>query len=259
MPELPEVEVMRKYFEFAALNKNISEVEIYDAKILKGDIRTFNHTLRNKHFIQTSRRGKYLFVQTEQFASALHFGMTGDLQLTSKNEEQPRFSRLAFRFKDGERLHVLSMRKFGYVKPINSIDDFIEEKSLGPDALGIKQEDFLKMLDNRKTMLKPFLMNQKNIAGVGNWIADELLHRCEIHPEKQINTLGQAEKKSLHRELSKILQAAIRFKTNKGNFPKKWFVNQRSLNGNCTRCEGDISHLKVGGRSSYICLVCQRV
>lgn len=257
MPELPEVEIMRQYFELAAFKKKIEDVELYDAKMLKGDIDDFKKDNIGKRFIKTDRRGKYLFAHTKDTTNVIHFGMTGDLELSSKSNDRPRFSRLAFVFKGGERLHLLSLRKFGYIKPIKDFNAFVEEKKLGEDALGMNKATFLRLMDGKKTKLKPFLMDQKHLAGIGNWIADELLHRCQLHPEQSLNTLGETEMAELNKELQKILKAAIRYKTNKGNFPKSWFVNQRSLSGSCTRCAGPISKLQVGGRSSYICSNCQ--
>jgi len=189
MPELPEVEVMRQYFELAAFDKTIQEVELYDQKILKGEIKKFNRAHKGEQFELTERRGKYLFVGTKKLVSIIHFGMTGDLELCSSTDDRPRFSRLAFLFKNGERLHLISMRKFGYIQPIEDIEGYIHEKGLGPDALGLSKRLFLSAFEGKKTKLKPFLMDQKNMAGIGNWIADELLHRCSLHPEKPISEL----------------------------------------------------------------------
>lgn len=257
MPELPEVEVMRNYFEHAAFDKVVRRVHCYDPKILKGEIRGFNSSLKGGVFQRTLRRGKYLFALTQSRSLVFHFGMTGDLELCSASDDLPRFSRLSFEFNNGEFLHVTSLRKFGYVQEIDDVETFIEVKKLGPDALKISLNDLLKMLDGPKTKLKPFLMDQKRIAGIGNWIADELLHRCMLHPERTINTLSDGQKKSLHKELGKILKAAIRRKTNKGNFPSKWFVNQRVAGGTCTRCGIEVDKKQVGGRSTYFCNECQ--
>jgi len=171
MPELPEVEVMRNYFEYAALDKVIRRVYCYDSKILKGKIKLINAGLKGGVFKRTSRRGKYLFASTKNKCLVFHFGMTGDLRLCSANDDTPRFSRLAFEFNSGDYLHVTSQRKFGYVQEIKDEDAFIAAKKMGPDALSISRKEFVKTLDGPKTKLKPFLMDQKRIAGIGNWIA----------------------------------------------------------------------------------------
>jgi len=256
MPELPEVEIMRQYFKTATKGKRIVDLELYDKKMFKGDLHQTLQTAKGKRFISTDRRGKYLFASTKTQSFVLHFGMTGDLELCSANMDRPRFSRFAFLLEKDEHLHVLSMRKFGYVKPIENINSFILSKKLGDDALGIRSKRMMEILDGRGK-LKPFLMSQKHLAGVGNWIADELLFRINLHPETELSKLSLQQKKELHKALQKLLKQAISYKTNKGNFHPKWFVNHRVKDGSCPQCETTLSKKEIGGRSTYFCENCQ--
>jgi len=189
----------------------------------------------------------------------LHFGMTGDLEFVADESLKPRFSRMAFRFVKNEFLHVLSVRKFGYVASIESKESFVNQKKLGPDALGLLQSEFVRIVSGSRAMIKPFLMAQKNVAGIGNWIADELLHREQVHPKESISNLSDKRLGKMSVSLQKILKVAIKRGTNYSNFPRKWFANQRHLDGFCTRCEKAVGKLEVGGRSSYFCARCQKL
>src|SRR5206468_5290535 len=129
------------------------------------------------------RHGKHLFVRAgDQLWLRLHFGMTASLEYLNRDEVAPKTVRVIFRFANNCRLAFDDQRKFGEIELIENVDEFLQTRGLGPDALGISLSQFKAILGKHRRAVKAILLNQQLIAGIGNLYADEILFRAHVHP-----------------------------------------------------------------------------
>lgn len=256
MPELPEVEILRKYFEEVAIGHEIQDVEFHDHldKIFASPREELKEALCGDHFTTTLRVGKYLFAKLSRGKWLhLHFGMTGDLQLLTAGEELPRYTRFVLVFVNGERLAFRDLRKFGVIELIKDPKSYQKDKKIGPDLLEIDPEDFVAGFRGRKAPVKTLLLQQDKVAGIGNWIADEMLFNTGIHPETKAEKLTDAELMLLYHEAVDIVKKAIKHDTHYGDFPKDFFVNYRKKGAlHPDYPKSPVEALKVGGRGTFI-------
>jgi formamidopyrimidine-DNA glycosylase len=259
MPELPDVEVFKRYFDATSLHQEINGVETYSERIL---VRTtpdeLNQRLQGQSFSATRRYGKYLFAELdEEDWLVLHFGMTGGLQYFKDIAQEPEYVQMRFDFNNGYHLAYTMPRKLGEVQPIESVGAFIEEKELGPDALEIDFDAFRSILAGRRAMVKSTLMNQGIIAGIGNVYSDEVLFQTRIHPRTKINTLDTDTLKDLFDSMKEVLHTAIEHQADPEQFPDSYIIPRRDEGAKCPNCEGEVERIKVSGRSGYYCPSCQ--
>ena len=259
MPELPDVEVFKRYLDSTALHKTIIAVEVKSAAILEGvTAGMLQKTLQSRQFQSTHRHGKHLLVALEQEPwLTLHFGMTGYLKYFKQMEKDPEHDRLLVSFDNGFHLAYVCQRKLGAVGLTDSVDSFIAEKQLGPDALSLDLEGFRQALQGRRGTVKSFLMNQKHLAGIGNVYSDEILFQCKLHPKSQVNHLKGKTVARLFQVVQKVLHAAIDAQADPDQMPDSYMLSHRRRDGTCPRCRGDLRKISIAGRSSYYCPVCQ--
>ena len=257
MPELPEVEAYRKYFARTSLRQKIRSIEVESPRMIKDTtIPALQTKLKNKKFISTKRHGKYLFAKSEDgYYLVLHFGMTGDLKYFKSIEEKPKHTRLLINFANGYHLALDDPRKFGTIRLINDPEKFAEKKNMGPDPLAksFSEKTFLQIMKKKTGAIKSVLMNQKNIAGIGNIYSDEILFHSGIHPNISIKKLNDRGLKNLYVNLKKILKKVINADTNQKNIPSTYLLKHRSSGEKCPKCNGKIIRRTIGGRSSYFC------
>ncbi len=255
MPELPEVEIMRRYFEHSALNKRIVGLQFHDPlfKVFKSSPEELQDSLIGSNFISTERIGKYLFIKTDQGNYLhLHFGMTGDLELF-RSDSLPKYTRFVFEFEDGDKLAFKDLRKFGVIQLVDSPEVYQKANKLGTDLLKIQASEFIEAIKGRKIAIKTALLDQKHFAGIGNWIADEMLFNAGIHPKKACNDLNDQQLKTLLKEGQAIVKAAIAKDTHYGDFPKDFFVNYRKEGAlHPEHPNSPVERLVVGGRGTFI-------
>ena len=183
MPELPEVETFKRYLDNTSLHQRITTVEVCDAYVLKRvSARELVRRLKGRRFENSHRRGKHLFVRAgNELWLRLHFGMTGSLEYLDQHQEIPKTARVIFCFANN-RLAFDDQRKFGEIELIEDVDEFVETRSLGPDALEISFSQFKAIMQKHRGAVKAILLNQRLIAGIGNLYADEILFRARMHP-----------------------------------------------------------------------------
>ncbi len=256
MPELPEVETYARYFAKHALHQRIARVDVRDERIL-ADIRkeTFVRKLRGREFTEVRRHGKHLFARAaEGVWLHLHFGMTGDLAFYRDPDPIPRFAKVVFDFDNGAHLAFEDARLFGLANVIDSPEDFIRERGLGPDPFDLKYAGFAKLLEKRRGALKSLLMSQEIIAGLGNLYVDEILFQTSIHPRRPVDKLRDPEKRALFTTTLRILRTAIE----RGDLPPRALFHHREEGERCPRCGGTIRRSVVFGRTTYSCAKHQR-
>ncbi|MHA1672856.1 MAG: Fpg/Nei family DNA glycosylase [Promethearchaeota archaeon] len=264
MPELPEVETFRKYFEQHGLDQEISAVSFRDATVLRNiELENFEQKLIGLHFTSTHRHGKYLFATlSSQEVVMFHFGMTGDLHSSDlpSNDFDSVFhphDRIIFHFSSQRYLAYSSQRKFGRVELWSSVQECITQRKLGADALEIVYEDLFDAIKSSVRPIKTLLLDQKKIAGVGNLYADETLFRSGIHPLTKGSQLTSAQGFTLHQNLQEILNVAIGDNAYYGKFPHEFFIQTRKPQGLCPQCNSLLGHQKIGQRTTYFCPQCQ--
>ncbi|MFQ5952306.1 MAG: Fpg/Nei family DNA glycosylase [Candidatus Omnitrophota bacterium] len=262
MPELPDVENLKKYFLITSLNKKIADVNCDLKKLVKGtDFAHFRKTLRGKKFGWARRRGKFLIVRIPDCEEKLvfHFGMTGSLLYVKKREKaDDKHSHLIFKFKNGDRLHWKNMRKFGKVYLVKKLKKIPLLHDMGPEPLGISRKDFMELLERHKNKnAKAFLLNQRNIAGIGNIYSDEILFKARINPHKTISQLKDRKKNALYDAMRRVLKRAIVIGVPWAGFGPNWLIKHRGTK----KCPRNKNHrLKreiIAGRAAIWCPGCQ--
>jgi formamidopyrimidine-DNA glycosylase len=260
MPELPEVETFKRYLDSTSLHQRITNVEVRDAYVLK-DVSAggLARRLKGLPFESSHRHGKHLFVRAgDGLWLRLHFGMTGWLQYLKRDEETPNTARVLFRFANNRRLAFDDQRKFGEVELIKNVDEFLQRRGIGPDALEITLSQFKAILGKHRGAVKAILLNQQLIAGIGNLYADEILFRARIHPAAEAARLSDKDLARLFRAMRYALEKAITLKTDFNRLPKSWLLTHRGKRGRCPRCGRTLKSATIGGRTSWFCAHCQK-
>lgn len=269
MPELPEVEGYRLYLEATSLHQPIEHLDVEDTKLLTTEQSTLAEALHGAAFTGTRRVGKNLFVFTDKpdVTVRMHFGMSGDLEYYHSSIDRPRHARIVFYFRSGFNLGFVCPRKFERVGLVEDVDAFLKKKKIGKDALELTVQDLTEALSGRKSVIKSTLLDQSVAAGVGNWIADELLYQARIHPERPANELSSAEIEALHGSIRPVLLTAIEREASYAAFPTSYLIHARAWDTSpyedktqhlfCPRDQAEIQIIKVGGRTTYFCPVCQ--
>jgi len=257
MPELPEVETFKRYLDKTSLKQLITGTQVTDNRILNTDENYLRKSLKGKKFELSTRHGKYLLVYLKPRYLVMHFGMSGDLEYFDKNESPPKFSKVIFQFSNGFNLAYISIRMFGKVAIANSIEEFIENKKLGPDAYKMTLEEFEEAVQRRSAIAKNALLNQSFIAGIGNIYSDEILFRTKIHPKTNINSLSESKIKELFVNIKEVLEYGIKKKGDLSTYSNGFLIPHRKKEEKCPICSSDITRFEISGRHGFFCPSCQ--
>ena len=255
MPELPEVETIRRYLDRTVLNRSIAGIS--------GLIPTIDPEriplLSGQVITATARHGKFLFTDLDSGSSlVLHFGMTGDLLLVAGNDPDPPYTRATVFFADGSRLTFTDSRRFGRLGWAPDREAFIAARRLGPDALAISREAFLTNAAGSHQRVKMFLLDQHRIAGIGNIYADEILFQAGIRPLRSLHDLDPARLSLLAAAIVYVLDTAVDRAADFNNYPADWLIPHRSPGERCPCCGEIVSRVMVAGRYAYFCPSCQK-
>jgi len=253
MPELPDVEVFGNYFKKKALKKPIRDIEIFTSKILKkASSQKIRKSLKGEQFLSVKRYGKMLFaaLSNGQYL-CLHFGMTGFLFFFTEDNPYQKHTRYQILFDHGILAYV-DIRILGSLSLTDSIEKTLKEKKIGPDALTISLEA-LKEVFHRKGTIKTTLMDQSNIAGIGNVYCDEILFHAKIQPLRTNASLTDSELKRLHQSTKKVLKEAISAKADVEKMPNSWLLSVRKKGEKCPRCHHDLKRIALRGRGTFFC------
>ena len=279
MPELPEVETIKNQLEKLIVGKKIKKIEVGLPKMVKLPLDKFRKMVVGAKIAGVGRRAKILIFKLSNGWSILtHLKLSGRLIFRKKGEtlksEDTKWNHLIYYFNDGSRLFHNDLRQFGYVKLIETdkLVDFFKREKLGPEPLGkdFTFEKFREILYSHglHAKIKPFLMDQKNIAGIGNIYSDEVLFSAGVHPLRKISELKEKEIKKIFEAIRKILNEAIKLrgasadtyldaKGEEGEYLSHLKVYGRE-GEKCKKCGSIIKRLKIRNRSSYFCPVCQK-
>jgi formamidopyrimidine-DNA glycosylase len=268
MPELPEVETVRRQIRQGYLHARIIKVKTRPARIFQNTSPTrFARGLQGKKIQAIQRVGKFMYWKVEKVYPVFHLGMSGIFLSDRSLSRYPQHIHISFDFQDGRSLHFQDVRKFSKVFLYSAPPSFPQ---LGIDPLGenFTLNNFEKLLTSRKISIKNLLMDQQLIAGIGNIYANEILFQSKIDPRRQGNTLSGSERIRLFDSIYLILTEAIdhfgtsysAYRTVGGeagenqNFLK---VYQRSGEP-CTQCSNQIEKIVLNSRSTFFCPKCQQ-
>jgi formamidopyrimidine-DNA glycosylase len=274
MPELAEVETIRRDVDRIYSGRRVAEVEVTGVRSVRrhADPGEFALRVRGRVVVGTGRRGKYLLLYLDDGAVVVaHMGMSGQLLTAAPDDPVDKHTHVRLRFGTGPDLRFVDPRTFGQMWVTEpSGGDIPELSHLGfdpledPDAAGR-----LERLLTRPTRLKPLLMDQSRIAGIGNMYADEILFAAALRPDRPAATLSVPEARQLHRSIVSVLKEAIRYRGSSladeqyrdlfgqlGGFQKRHRVYAREGQA-CVRCDDTITRLRFGARSTFFCPGCQ--
>jgi formamidopyrimidine-DNA glycosylase len=257
MPELPDVEGFRRYFRRYALNKPVRDVGVQSDMLRNVSPRTLERAIKGRTFIDAERHGKWLSCRAVSLSLVLHFGMTGGFVWSKDERGRHEHDRLVLRFAEGE-LRYRNMRKLGGVWLTRDEAEFTSlMNDLGPDALRLSRDEFCALLERRRGRLKPALMDQRLLAGLGNLTVDESLWRAGLHPLRSVGSLAVAERDRLFDSMRAVLTESIPT----GRVPAKpgWLLSVRGdPDAACPHCGTPLERISVGGRTTYFCPSCQQ-
>lgn len=274
MPELPEVETVRRTLNLLIVGKQIERVTVNLPRILQkpDDPLLFAAELEGRTFQSVERRGKFLRLVLDGLVLVSHLRMEGRYGLYDKEEPQELHTHVIFHFTDGTELRYKDVRQFGTMH-LFSPGEELQAPPL--NKLGVEPLDerftldaFRRALGNRSTKIKPLLLNQEVVVGLGNIYVDEALHSAGIHPETPWNELKRKEQENLHAAIVETLSSAVEA----GGSSIKSYVNgqgemglfQHSLKAYgrtgepCRNCGTPIEKSVVGGRGTHVCPKCQK-
>ena len=270
MPELPEVETVRRELEPMIVGSRIKDVWLgWDGIVRLPTAAEFRAGISGRLISNISRRGKYLLFHTDSPAIlVVHLKMTGSLIVRPDGEPPDRLDRAVFYLDNGKAIHFHDSRKFGRLWLTEDLNQVI--KKLGPEPFGdgFTPEYFREGLKKRSAPIKPVLLDQGFIAGIGNMYADESLFATRIHPLRPASSLSAGKTRELYLAIRVILAAAI---ANRGASIRNYvrpdgtggtahfsFQVAHGINDTCPRCGHPIKRMVVRGRGTYICPNCQR-
>jgi formamidopyrimidine-DNA glycosylase len=259
VPELPELEVFKRYVDSTSLHQDIEMVEVKNGKILGGvTAGGLKRRLEGRKFESTRRHGKHLFVELDEGPwLLLHFGMTGGLNYYEDAVEEPTHARVLISFRNGYHLAFDDQRLFGKVDLIDDPDDYVQVHKLGPDPLDLDLPVFRERLEGRRGEIKATLMNQRVFAGIGNIYSDEILFQVRLHPKTSVGRLDESSLHGLHEQTGRVLRAAIERGADPGGLPAWFLLPHRQEGADCPRGNGTVLKTKAAGRTAYYCPTCQ--
>lgn len=274
MPELPEVETIRRIIGPQVSGRSITSLEIHNPQIIAfPDADTFSSSLVGCSFTGMSRRGKFLIFHLDNGSRlVLHLRMTGQMLVTPADYQEEKHTHLKAELSDGKQIRYIDIRRFGRFWLLGKDQ---ADTVTGMDKLGIEPDDklltanfLIEKLNKRKKAIKEMLHDQTIIAGIGNIYSDEILHAARIYPEKSCNALTNAEWKRLAEQIPKVIAWAIEaneitpedYLAGKGKeYRNTPFLKAYGHNGKpCEICGTLFEKLTVGGRSSCYCPKCQK-
>ena len=260
MPELPDVEVFRRYLESTSLHQKVDAVELASSRLLRAvSDRELRKALEGRCLEDGRRHGKHLFAEIEggEGFLLLHFGMTGFLSYYKGNED-PEYSQLVLRFAGGYSLAYINKRMLGRVGLIEDIASYVEEEDLGPDAMELSREELASIIEGGRGSIKSTLMNQKRICGLGNVYTDEILFAAGIHPKRNCSELSEKEIDTIFGSMHTVVDTAIDAKAQPEKMPQGFLLSRRAEGASCPRCRGSVNKITISGRSTYFCPSCQK-
>ncbi|MFQ5946560.1 MAG: bifunctional DNA-formamidopyrimidine glycosylase/DNA-(apurinic or apyrimidinic site) lyase [Anaerolineae bacterium] len=266
---MPEVETIRRDLLPHVVGRRVTEADVRWPGTIQGlSPRDFRSRLLGRRVVGIGRRGKYfLFHLSEGWTLIVHLGMTGQLLTRPPEERAQSWTRVAFGLEGARGLWFVDPRKFGRIYLVEDPDSVVGR--LGPEPMEdrFSARQLAELLERRSGILKPLLLNQGFVAGVGNIYADEALFAARLRPDRKADTLRPDEVVRLHRGIRRALRRGLRDAGSsvdfyrrpdgrEGGHQEKFLVFRRTGEA-CARCGTTIERIVLGGRSTHFCPGCQ--
>lgn len=276
MPELPEVETVRRGVAAAVAGLRVEEVEATGARSTRrhSDGAAYCRRVRGSTLVGVDRVGKYLIGGLDSGdVTVVHLGMSGQLRVADSAADRPAHTHVVWRFEGGRELRFVDPRTFGqvWVSRPDGTGTVPELAHLGVDALdGLPTwRSLVPLLAGRRGRLKPLLLDQRVLAGIGNLYADEVLFHARLHGDRVAGELAAGEVRRLHLAVSTVLPAAIaaggssladaQYRNVDGALGR--YQDRHAVYGRagrpCPRCDTPVRRDRWSGRSSFTCPRCQ--
>jgi formamidopyrimidine-DNA glycosylase len=257
MPELPEVENARRHAERALVGRRVLQVVAFADPIVFDDTspERFVRALRGRRIEAVRRKGKYLWMELDARPWPLfHFGMTGSFRFYRDPDPRPRFWKMELLADDGTRLAMADARRFGRIRLRRDPLSEPPLADLGFDPLvGLPPvAELAALLGRRRAPVKSVLLDQGLFAGVGNWIADEVLYQAGLRPQRLASELSRAEVGRLRARILAVIRKAVAVDADSDRFPATWLFHHRwGKNAEARTARGEsILHEAIGGRTT---------
>ena len=274
MPELPEVETIRRTLQNLVVGKTIDNVQVHWPKIVKKpvEVEQFKDALIGETITDVNRRGKFLIINLNTYALVSHLRMEGKYGLFNSDEPYDKHTHVIFHFTDGTELRYRDVRKFGtmhlFLKGEENNDLPLSQLGPEPFSSSFTNQYLQGKLKKTERKIKPVLLDQTIVTGLGNIYVDEALFRAKVHPERKANTLNSDELINLHQEIIATLSEAVE----KGGSTIRSYVNSQGEIGmfqlqllaygrkgeECKRCGTPIEKIVTAGRGTHFCPNCQK-
>ena len=262
MPELPEVETVVRTLAPKLTGRRILDATFSSRHVVRQKFPALLKRVRGQLVRSVERHGKFIVLTLDEGVLVVHLGMTGKLLLDA---EPGPYARAVFELDQGLLVYD-DIRHFGRIEWSAQLP--ARAAALGPDALSISFEDFRKLLKTRRSAIKPLLLNQRFLRGMGNIYTDEALFEARIHPRTIAASLSKERAGRLHRAMVDILTTAIRLKGSSisdyvdADGQRGSFQQQHQVYGHagdpCPTCGTPIRRIVVGQRGTHYCPKCQR-
>jgi len=276
MPELPEVQTIVNDLNAAGIDRAvITGAKVYWSRtIAEPSPSVFCRRIKGKKISAVRRRGKFIVLELKNGENLLiHLRMSGRLHLVARNLPREKHEHVILNFIDGNQLRFHDTRKFGRIYLTADADKILGRLGLEPLTAGFTRKALAQQFQHRNRRIKPLLLDQTFIAGLGNIYVDEALWESRIHPCRMASSLSDSEIRALHRAIPKVLKRGLKNlgtslgtgKTNFYSIAKHQGRNRdelmvfRRTGRPCRRCRTKIQRIVVGQRSTHICPKCQSV
>ncbi len=269
MPELPEVETIVRGLREKLIGRQIRSVQVRTPTLLRSPLITFRKQLTGAIIRKIERKGKFILIGLGNGSTLIiHLKMTGQLLLIPEGRPVDKHTHLIFNLQPRDlQLRYRDVRKFGFLGLLTPGQEWPQLADLAPDPFDLTARDFYERLQQKKRAIKPLLLDQRFISGLGNIYVDESLFRSRIHPLTPSQTLNWDQARGLHRLIRQVLREAIKAKGTTvsdyrgpegivGGF--QHYLRVYDCTGEpCRFCGTPIHKTRVGGRGTHFCPSCQ--
>jgi len=270
MPELPEITIKARQMDKSLKGKRIADVEVRQPKNLNIPVSEFLKKVKGKIVSSVSSKGKWIFIKLDSaYYMLINLGMNADLIYFTPKQKLPEKYQFKIVFTDNTGF-TIQFQWFGYVHLVSEEDlgkhKLTAHLGVSPINERFTLEHFKRLLTNKKMGIKSFLINQKNIAGIGNVYVQDILFKAKLHPSRKVSTLSEKETSDLYKAILEVLNCSIRlggltyekdFYGRKGNFTIDEFLVGYKTRKPCPICSTPIEKIRTGSTHSYICPECQ--
>jgi formamidopyrimidine-DNA glycosylase len=271
MPELPEITNLARQMTKQLKGKRITDLDLTQPKCLNVSIKKFRRII-GKTIQATEARGKWLFTSLRPDDNLLlNLGMGGDLRYHKNDATLPKKYQLQLSFNDKTKL-TAAFFWFGYIHIASDMQlpkhKMTNKLGLSPTSKEFTVEKLTSLLSGRRGAIKSFLLNQKNVSGIGNVYVQDPLFKAKLHPLRMTQTLTEREIEALHRGIGEVLNQSMKLGGLKyerdlygrhGKYGPEHFLVAYKTNEPCPTCKTAIVKIKTGSTASYICPSCQRL